>query len=475
MGCNNESLLESILYIKWDGNHMPQQEKNDQGRSSALPLFLPITATVFTKKPVFIDSSEENSLAFHLEMIKKIDSLLEKHEYDAPLNEIDHQPPIIPSPAPAPIEPRPPLFKTLNHAEISWQPTIESPQITTQTQPEEFKTELTSTPEFKFITGSEFTNTLLNLRPQPEERVEIIDLSFFTGNNIFSNKIPNLTVAKHHTKEPTTQPKKEPTTAQHRNKKMEVIDAQALSQKTYENVFLTAMKQTEDIEKKSQIYYLNSKDHKGQKQQKIDFKQSYIPVDFDERTKELKEQQLTEEEQKQQQEEKLKKQLEHEHEKLEKLETKKAKLEEKKHEVVLKQKKETKKETHLPKTELLTHQQIKEQKKLERLEARNARIEERKRRKEEKHTLKEKQKQQLLKQKGTDKKQKPHKEKTSGLSLFKKDKPTPPSTDLDDDIIKVLLMTDSLLGELPEDVINKFAQSEDFELYERVMSKYKIK
>ena len=29
-------------------------------------------------------------------------------------------------------------------------------------------------------------------------------------------------------------------------------------------------------------------------------------------------------------------------------------------------------------------------------------------------------------------------------------------------------MTDTLLGELPEDVINRFMQSEDFELYERV-------
>jgi hypothetical protein len=36
-------------------------------------------------------------------------------------------------------------------------------------------------------------------------------------------------------------------------------------------------------------------------------------------------------------------------------------------------------------------------------------------------------------------------------------------------------MTDALLGELPEDVINRFMQSEDFELYEKVMNKYKIK
>ena len=46
-------------------------------------------------------------------------------------------------------------------------------------------------------------------------------------------------------------------------------------------------------------------------------------------------------------------------------------------------------------------------------------------------------------------------------------------TFVDDDVIKVLLMTDDLLGNLPEEVIDKFAQSEDFKLYEKVISKYK--
>jgi len=432
-------------------------------------LLLSLTGTVFTKTSDAPQTSEENTLDFHLQMIKKIDSLIQDHEQDTVPTETGDTPPRIPTPPVPPIEPRPPLSKTLNHSEISWQPTMPTPQIATQTIPEEFKTELSVTPEFKFITSDEFTQTFLSLRPRPEDRIEIIDLSEFTGGPLFSNKLPSLSIAKHHTVPQST---KEPS-QQHRPKKMEVIDARALSQKTYEDVFLTAMKQTEQIEKKSQIYYLNSKGQKDQKQQKIDFKQSYIPVDFDERTKELKEQQLTEEEQKQQEEEKLHKQLEREHEKLEKLETKKAKLEEKKHEVEQKQKKETKKEQPQPKPELPTHKEIKEQKRLERKEAREAKLEERKRKKEEKHTQKEKQ--QHLKQKGKDKKQKPAKEKTTGFSLFKKDKPTQTSTDLDEDIKKVLLMTDSLLGELPEEVINKFAQSDDFGLYERVMNKYKLK
>jgi len=44
---------------------------------------------------------------------------------------------------------------------------------------------------------------------------------------------------------------------------------------------------------------------------------------------------------------------------------------------------------------------------------------------------------------------------------------------VDEDIIKVLLITDDLLGNLPQDVIDKFTQSEDFKLYEKVISKYK--
>jgi hypothetical protein len=56
-----------------------------------------------------------------------------------------------------------------------------------------------------------------------------------------------------------------------------------------------------------------------------------------------------------------------------------------------------------------------------------------------------------------------------------KQKTHPPSLELDEDIKKVLLMTDSLLAELPEEVLNEFVQSEAFELYEKVLNKYKIK
>jgi hypothetical protein len=58
---------------------------------------------------------------------------------------------------------------------------------------------------------------------------------------------------------------------------------------------------------------------------------------------------------------------------------------------------------------------------------------------------------------------------------LKSDETKQTPTFVDDDVIKVLLMTDDLLGDLPEDIIEKFAKSEDFELYEKIISKYKAK
>ena len=46
---------------------------------------------------------------------------------------------------------------------------------------------------------------------------------------------------------------------------------------------------------------------------------------------------------------------------------------------------------------------------------------------------------------------------------------------LDDEIKKVLTITDNLLGKLPEESINEFVKSKDFELYEKIIGKYKIK
>jgi len=45
---------------------------------------------------------------------------------------------------------------------------------------------------------------------------------------------------------------------------------------------------------------------------------------------------------------------------------------------------------------------------------------------------------------------------------------------MDEEILKLLAITDELLGKLPQDVISDFASSDDFILYEKVMKKYNI-
>jgi len=45
----------------------------------------------------------------------------------------------------------------------------------------------------------------------------------------------------------------------------------------------------------------------------------------------------------------------------------------------------------------------------------------------------------------------------------------------DEDIKKVLEITDNLLGKLPDEVIDEFIKSKDYELYEKIINKYKIK
>ena len=448
---------------------MPHKKNTTKSRyTKELFILLPITGALFLKKQIPKESLEENSIDFHVQMIKKIDTLIKENEPETPEETTSAETPT--QPLHVPIELRSPLNRTLGHVEFQWDQPLPT-QVKTRTIPEEFKTEfpLSLHPQFTFISTLDFQETILKRKPRAEKRVEIIDLATLQD----SITTTSLTIAKQQSPGKQSTTKTKVTQEKPSKKKMEVIDTRAFPQKTYEDVFMTAMKQSEAIEKKSQIYYLNSKDYKEKKQKTLDIKQTYIPVDFDERSKELKEQQQHEEKEKQQHEQKIQKQLEHEHEKLEKLQSKKAKLVEKKHQLKLKEKKETKKEQQHPHAKHEAPPGDKEQKRLQRQQIQLARIEERKRKKEGKKALKLKQKQQRQKPKQKDKKQHNKKEKHS-VSLFKKEKQTG-SLELDDDLKKVLLITDSLLGELPEGVIDRFAQSEDFRLYERILNKYNIK
>ena len=65
-------------------------------------------------------------------------------------------------------------------------------------------------------------------------------------------------------------------------------------------------------------------------------------------------------------------------------------------------------------------------------------------------------------------------EKTSDFDELIKEKATK-EPNIDNDVGELLPILDELLEQLPEDVIDEFAHSEKFTLYEKVMNKYKKK
>jgi hypothetical protein len=46
------------------------------------------------------------------------------------------------------------------------------------------------------------------------------------------------------------------------------------------------------------------------------------------------------------------------------------------------------------------------------------------------------------------------------------------AAELDSELKKVLKMVDDLLGNLPDDVIDRFAKSDEFKAYERIIDRY---
>ena len=119
---------------------------------------------------------------------------------------------------------------------------------------------------------------------------------------------------------------------------------------------------------------------------------------------------------------------------------------------------------------------LKLEEKRRKLEERRAIEEQKQRILEEKRILRE----ELRKRKEEERK----KRKRAELKIKQLNKPTTkqptPSKEngspmLDEDIKRLLIITDNLLGSLPEEVIEQFAQSEDFALYEKILQKYRIK
>jgi len=199
---------------------------------------------------------------------------------------------------------------------------------------------------------------------------------------------------------------------------------------------------------------------------------------------------IREQDQQRLQEERRMREIQAEQEKLKTFETHKKPLPET---VEFGQEPSSQKDASLTKNPRDLKKELKEQKRQHQLALRKARIEERQRKKAEKKALKlaEKQAMNLRQKEETLKKEQKTTDESKPFSLIKEKKlgktekmenqektdekkhDSPP--ELDEDIKQVLLITDYLLGELPEDVLNLFLESEEFELYEKVLNKYKIK
>jgi len=187
--------------------------------------------------------------------------------------------------------------------------------------------------------------------------------------------------------------------------------------------------------------------------------------EIEEKKKELEQ---AKKEAKEREEELVKKMIEKEkrkknEEKLKKLEMKKAKIEAKKREKELKKKARIEeKEKKLEAKMALKEEKIRQKKLKE------------KKRELEKH---KKETSDILKVKTKEDKKKKEEEKPPAFHRFVSGKKETIELNplLDDDVRKVLIITDNLLEKLPEDIIDDFVKSKDFELYEKIINKYKIK
>ena len=88
---------------------------------------------------------------------------------------------------------------------------------------------------------------------------------------------------------------------------------------------------------------------------------------------------------------------------------------------------------------------------------------------------KEKGQQKTVKKEKTKKPEKKIETKKEFDQIVLEKKKTEPEAFFDEDVKKILPVIDNLLEKLPEEVIDKFAQSKDFALYEKVVNKYKSK
>jgi hypothetical protein len=405
-------------------------------------LLLSISGMVFTVKQGPQKKQRKKSVNLHLELINKVDKLIKEHNSDSFSIKSNLNQEMQVSDNNQTIEKRPGLKRKINLSEIKVKQHNDSLPVGTIIEEIDPEISFANNHGSKFVANPEITNNFQPMNGSLDARTEIIDLSSFSDENINSHANNSFI---------------------NDGKKIDVINTKEFVEKKSGEETKMTLKSPEKSNDKGQANYMKNSGLKEEnKTKESGYKDSNNTSDFENTLKALDEK---EKELKRKKQELLKK--EKEAKKLRKLEAKKMKLEEReKAKAALKAKKEM--EIIKKRQEKELKKKAQEEERLKKLELQVLAAEKIKKEREAFSTeqQKEEEQQQLEKIKV---------EKTTIASKEEEFEKKEESTLLDDDIKKLLIITNNLLGELPDEVIDKFVESEDFELYSKVLQKYKIK
>jgi chemotaxis protein histidine kinase CheA len=381
------------------------------------------------------DRTKKNSVDFHWEIVKKIDALIAEHKKETASQEESEDS------SERIVEIREPLKRKLEATNFKTDIRAENIFNCLDFENEPFKVELSgrADPGFKFVRNLE----------EPKDIVYIRDLDHLEKNDDFHSKMlggldkTNQKPAKGFAR----------IKIRSRGEKAKLKDAEKKLRQTSSSQNIKNVIEKKDPEKVNGFTLV-----------KQELEETKKEIEEKKKELELAEKRAKEEagELKEKKKEKLEK--EKEEKKLKKLELKKAKIEAKEREKRLREK--TKIEAKKKKLE--AKMALKEEKLKRKLESKKKKI-----------GKPEQEPASVLKARKTDDLKRKEKSNisTTGLHHFilGKREVAEENPILDEDIRQVLRITDNLLEKLPNEVIDEFVQSEDFTLYEKVISKYKIK
>jgi hypothetical protein len=401
------------------------------------------------------------------------------------------------SPDETSVEIRPSLGKKLELSEIKLH---ENPVLT---KSEETKAEES---EVENITRNTVDNGI-GIEDMDSDRVEIIDLRSLNADDVFSQKKSILLIGRNDVKDADDVSKNRDTDGGEEKN----VDTKKTCNDKSDELFITTLQKPEQNNGRPRVYYFGTNEEKYEESKKLDkadgdepgeekpsggdkttrskgfprirFRKKEDRMKLKEESKctTLSEKNCVEGEKRELSDDfnftSFKKELEETKERIEEKlkELEEAEKKEIENKEEMKKKEFEKMESVDPKIQILEEKmRKKEERRLRKLEAKRAKMEAKERKKELKQRKKEEKKLRKMEKARMKSKEKGRDEEGAETKEMSKDEEEE-SFFLDEDVKKVLLVMDDLLGELPDDVIDRFSKSEDFALYEKIFAKYKIK